>query len=335
MDARPRSSSDRGGGGGRGACALADLQANGLPSRLALRDLHLTSQGAPVLSRSRPVLQVRRKRSASSIPACPRPTPPPTSSSWTGGPPRAQRVDLTKVDAPSPRAACVSNETATTRRGAPRPDPWLWDFVVSGEAWPRADDPTAGPFDLPSSTSIPRPRLPVRCRSARCRPVPSHRRGDQRGERGLRHLRRPAGSQPLREHPGCRPAPHRQHAALSYATDSDAGASSTWDTSTSTPRVSAWLRSRPFAWVRRAPARATTRRPVPHRDPPGLPPRGRVVARLKVSEGCGRPWSKRSGPPRPGREERRGEGVRAARRRRRPHRREPLCCDRGRRLRSP
>jgi hypothetical protein len=43
-------------------------------------------------------------------------------------------------------------------------DPWLWDFAIAGEAWPRSDDPDSGSFDLPELMAPTGTLVPVHLR---------------------------------------------------------------------------------------------------------------------------------------------------------------------------
>ena len=222
---------------------------------------------------------MRPKRSLLQSRPRPRPTPPPTSSSWAGG-----RGDRAPARRPDPVRCSRSRGQPAGRTkpllragGAPGHRPWIWDYVVSGERL--AARPTIrprAPSTCPSSTSIRSATVAVRIRMGTVSPGAHTVDAEINGVSvGSVTFAGPAGSHPLREHPRGRPPPHRQHPALVATRPTPTrGASSTWGTSTSTRRVSAWLRSRPCAWALRAPAHAAARRPVPHRDPPGLPPRG-------------------------------------------------------------
>lgn len=69
---------------------------------------------------------------------------------WDGQPARAPSVSPT-YDEPAPvsgsvRIAPERLYAPSAARGSER---WIWDYVVAGEPWPRADDPDAGQFDLP------------------------------------------------------------------------------------------------------------------------------------------------------------------------------------------
>ena len=205
---------------------LADLQANGLPSRLALRNLHLTSQGAPV--------PFEIEAGASGAPEAIRFFNPGLSTAYTatnvfvvdwGTRPVRQRVDLTQFDAPVPAGSVRVERNRYYAPGAPLgTDPWLWDFVVSGEAWPRADDPTAGTFDLPELDVDPAATVAVRIRMGTVSPgshvVDAEINGVSVGSVTFAGQR---GATLYGSIPAADLHPTDNTLRLSYATDSDAG----------------------------------------------------------------------------------------------------------------
>jgi hypothetical protein len=151
---------------GRVVLALAELRAQGLPDRISPQRLTLTSQGSEV-----PFDLVRGDDGAVEAIAFDNPG---LSTAYTGtnvfivswGRTRpALLVDLTRFDEP-PRPGWIRVEKDRYYApGAPLGgDPWIWDYAIGGEAWPRADDPDSGLFDLPALGAAPGSTLPVRVR---------------------------------------------------------------------------------------------------------------------------------------------------------------------------
>jgi hypothetical protein len=166
---RPRSASASGikvevDAPGRVAIPLADLRAAGLPARVRPSALRVTNQGSAVdfqiVSDGSGELLVFEN--------------PGLSTAYTGTnvflvgwlATRPQlRVGLTTFEPPAPAGTLRIEKDRFFAPGAsPGGDPWLWDFAVGGEAWPRADDPDAGSFDLPELSPGPDPLVPVRLR---------------------------------------------------------------------------------------------------------------------------------------------------------------------------
>jgi hypothetical protein len=62
----------------------------------------------------------------------------------------AMRVPLTHNEPAAPPGTTRIERQALYAPGAPLgASPWIWDFLASGEGWPRPDDPNVGTFDLP------------------------------------------------------------------------------------------------------------------------------------------------------------------------------------------
>lgn len=152
--------------------SLADLRAMGLSARVPARHLHVTSQGGVVPFE----IVAGDKGEAEAITFF----NPGLSTAYTAtnvfivgwGARRPQlRVDLTRFDVPVPSGSVRVERNRYYAPGAPLgTDPWIWDYAVSGETWPRIDDPTAGDFDLPELDALPAATVPVRVRIATVSP---------------------------------------------------------------------------------------------------------------------------------------------------------------------
>jgi hypothetical protein len=151
---------------GRVTIPLAELRAAGLPLRVRTSSLRVTSQGGDV-----PFELVPDGSGGVAAIAFDNPglaTPYTATNvfvvSWGRTGPRLL-VDLTRQDAPAGAGWLRIERDRFYAPGAPLGgDPWLWDYAIGGESWPRSDDPGSGLFDLPTLDAAPGSLVPVRLR---------------------------------------------------------------------------------------------------------------------------------------------------------------------------
>ena len=115
--------------------SLAELHAMGLPPRVALRNVHVTSQGGGVPFQ----IEAGANGEAEAITF----SNPGLTTAYTAtnvfivgwGPRRPQLRVLTHFDAPGPAGSVRVKKSRYYAPGAPLgTDPWIWDYAISGEA---------------------------------------------------------------------------------------------------------------------------------------------------------------------------------------------------------